>query len=129
LPWNWSWMSKNENLTMEFIEKHPDKPWDWDDVSRNPNITLEDIEKHPNLIFGWICMNPNLTIEFIEKHIKNISRPDFSQNTFQYCKTISRKHMKNFIKNKIDIVKSSLFQCTNICTNVINVISAYCSFM
>ncbi len=27
--------SLNPNLTMEFIEKHPNKPWDWFGISRN----------------------------------------------------------------------------------------------
>ena len=46
-PWNWNWMSCNSNITMEFIEKYSDKPWDWDWISSNPNITIEIIEKYP----------------------------------------------------------------------------------
>ena len=32
---------------MEFIEKYLDKPWNWYYIPRNPNITMEIIEKHP----------------------------------------------------------------------------------
>ena len=35
------------DITMEFIEEHPEKPWDWSGISVNPNITMEIIEKHP----------------------------------------------------------------------------------
>jgi hypothetical protein len=31
---------------MEMIEKHPEKPWNWDWISRNPNITIEFIENN-----------------------------------------------------------------------------------
>ncbi len=44
--WNWFSISRNPNITMEFIEKHLDKPWDWYGISCNPNITIKDIEKH-----------------------------------------------------------------------------------
>ena len=38
----------NPNLTIEIIEKHPNKDWDWSSISQNPNITMEFIEKHSN---------------------------------------------------------------------------------
>ena len=34
--------SNNPNLTIEFIEKHPDKSWDWYCISSNPNLTMGD---------------------------------------------------------------------------------------
>ena len=37
---------------MEIIEKYPDKPWDWVEISRNPNITIEFIEKYPKT-WNW----------------------------------------------------------------------------
>ena len=71
-PWNWGWngISRNPNITMEIIEKHPEKPWDWNGISRNPNITMEFIERYPEKPWSWywISKNPNITMEFIEKH-------------------------------------------------------------
>ena len=32
---NWDNISGNPNLTMEFIEKYPNKPWSWTAISRN----------------------------------------------------------------------------------------------
>ena len=31
-PWNWEWISRNPNLSMEMIEKYPDKPWDLESI-------------------------------------------------------------------------------------------------
>ena len=51
-------ISCNPNITMEMIEKHPEKPWDWNGISCNPNITMEMIEKHINKIkFGYLSDN------------------------------------------------------------------------
>ena len=43
---------------MEIIEKYPDKPWSWFGVSKNPNITIEFIEKHiDKIIFQHLSEN------------------------------------------------------------------------
>ena len=45
-------MSENPNITIEFIEKHPNEEWCWGSILQNPNITMENImeiiEKYPN---------------------------------------------------------------------------------
>ena len=68
--WDWYGISFNPNVTMDFIDKHPEKPWDWCYVSNNPNLTMEFVEKHPDKPWNWGCIsdNPNLTMEFVEKH-------------------------------------------------------------
>ena len=38
-------ISDNPGMTIEFIEKYPDKPWDWDSLSCNKCTTIEFIEK------------------------------------------------------------------------------------
>ena len=69
-PWNWNAISKNPNITMNFIEKYQDKPWIWDCIYINPNITMDFIEKyqHKPCNWKWISMNKNITIEFVEKY-------------------------------------------------------------
>ena len=44
--WNWSYLSWNRNITMEFIEKYPSKPWDWDYISWN-QIYYGNYRKQP----------------------------------------------------------------------------------
>ena len=52
IPWYWPYISKNTNLTMDFVEnhinKHIDSDSDWDllEVARHHNFTPEPIMKH-----------------------------------------------------------------------------------
>ena len=68
--WNWFFVSGNPNLTIEFIEDHPKYNWNWQEVSRNPNLTMEFIKAHPNYNWDWYCVskNPIITMEFFEAH-------------------------------------------------------------
>ena len=45
--------SYNPNITMEIVEKYPDKPWNWYRISCNPNITMEIVEKYPDKPWDW----------------------------------------------------------------------------
>ena len=65
---DWHCISINPNITMEMIEKYPDKPWNWEYISYNPNITMEIIEKYPEKPWVWwgISQNPNITIEIVD---------------------------------------------------------------
>ncbi|MDD4930569.1 MAG: hypothetical protein PHG66_00240 [Candidatus Colwellbacteria bacterium] len=40
-------MSKNPNITPEFVLAHPEIPWNWYMLSNNPSITPEFILTHP----------------------------------------------------------------------------------
>ena len=83
-------ISSNPNLTLEWIEKYPDKDWDWGiyGISSNQNLTLEWIEKYPNKKWYWgyggISSNPSITLEIIEKYINKIDFKVLSSNTFEY---------------------------------------------
>ena len=71
--WDWWGISENPNITMEFVEKYLDKPWSWEYMSRNPNITMEFVEKFQDKPWNWRYMsnhmsNPNIAMEFIEKY-------------------------------------------------------------
>ena len=59
----------NPNLTIEMINKYPNKNWNWWEISCHENITMDIIEKYPNKPWDWkgISCNPNLTLEFIKK--------------------------------------------------------------
>ena len=88
------WTFSNPNITMEIVEKYPDKPWDWYEFSYNPNITMEIVEKYPDKPWNWygfhviqislwkllkniqinhgigteFSYNPNITMEIVEKY-------------------------------------------------------------
>ena len=46
-------ISENPNITMEFIEAHPEYKWNWSNVSYNPNLTIEFIGSHPQYPWDW----------------------------------------------------------------------------
>ena len=53
---------------MEIIEKYPNKPWNWDYISKNPNITIEFIEKYIDKICFKNLSENTFTLE--KKRIK-----------------------------------------------------------
>ena len=52
-PWNWEYLSKNENITVDFIKNNLEKPWNWKYLSKNPNITWEFIENNLDKDWDW----------------------------------------------------------------------------
>ena len=45
--WDWSWLSRNPNITFDHVLQYPEKPWDWLCLSRNRNITLDHVLENP----------------------------------------------------------------------------------
>ena len=39
-PCDWTELSKNPNITIEFIKHNINKQWDWAELSKNKNITF-----------------------------------------------------------------------------------------
>ena len=72
--WDWSNISSNTEITMEFVKNNPNKNWFWISLSENQNIKLEDIYNNINFLhWNYISKNPNLTLEFINN---NINKPE-----------------------------------------------------
>ena len=69
---------------MEFIKANPDLPWDWSRISANPNLTIEFIEENLDKQWNWehISENPNINVKFIKSNISNIDFCKLSINTF-----------------------------------------------
>ena len=59
---NWQGVSANPNITMKFIEEHPEYKWNWHWVSYNSNLT-RFIEAHLDYegIEGEVSRNSNIT--------------------------------------------------------------------
>ena len=66
-PLDYDYISYNQNITVEFIEKHIDKPWNWNNLSENPNITVNFLKKYIDKDWDWssLSSNKNITLEFI----------------------------------------------------------------
>jgi hypothetical protein len=60
-------LTKNKNVTMDFIDKHPEIEWNWFGIHENPNLTMDYILAHPEIKWFWqvIAKHPNITMEMI----------------------------------------------------------------
>lgn len=59
---------RKPNQLVQLLTMFPDKPWNWSTLSCNPNITMEWIMAHLDSSYAWewvrVCENPNLTMQF-----------------------------------------------------------------
>lgn len=94
LCWNWSFISDNKSITIDFARQYVDQlswerlsdnttftltdicnnldlPWDWKGLSNSPSITMEFVDMNLHLDWDWDNMthNPNLTIRYIIDHL------------------------------------------------------------
>lgn len=79
---DWYYISVDESVTWDFIQKHPTYKWNIFGVSRNPNVTLDIINTNPEYDWDWsgVSLNPNITPEFIEKNWDKINWKFLSKN-------------------------------------------------
>jgi hypothetical protein len=77
LPWDWTGISMNPTITIEFVKKYLDILLQNDEstmimyfISSNYNITTDDIIANPDMQWDWcgVSGNPNVTVEFIDEH-------------------------------------------------------------
>ena len=68
---DWFNVSRNPNLQLTWLERFSEKPWDWNDISRNPNLQIKWLETYLYTHFRWklyiISTNPNLQLKWIER--------------------------------------------------------------
>lgn len=78
--WNWEEISANPAVTLDYIEQHPTFPWCWSSFSSNSNITMDHVEKHPSKPWCWIGLskNPNISLDYMREH------PEKPWDSFQY---------------------------------------------
>lgn len=76
IDWDWGFngLSRNEFITVEFVEKHLDKPWQWGEygLSSNPNMTMKFIERHMDKPWDYgkygLSSNLCITTEFVNRY-------------------------------------------------------------
>lgn len=79
--WNWYELSRNSNITWEFIQANPNKSWNQYALSINPNITWEITKENKNIQWDFygLSFNPNITWEIIQAN-PNLRWSQFSTN-------------------------------------------------
>jgi len=88
LPWNYSCVSANPNVNIQFVLDNPNEKWDWNELSRNPGIKMKDINDHPELPwnFKFVSANPNITEKFIHENFRKIDFDMLSENKLTQMK-------------------------------------------
>ena len=91
---DWTQISKNPNLTYEYVQQNSNFPWDWIELSRHPNISvniiLDNVHEqwnwkyvsyNPTLVWKQVVDNPDLTWNWvaISAHL-NITWETISQH-------------------------------------------------
>lgn len=78
INWDMKMLSKNPNLTTNFLMDHIDWDWDWYHISLHPMITPDFVRANSNTLpFDWFGMmkNPSIPIEFIIETIDKYAWP------------------------------------------------------
>jgi hypothetical protein len=114
-----NWLTKNPNLTPEFIQKTwPNEGKSYLGQNPNPKILAYLLENFPEFTVGAhtarynIAKNPNLTEELMEKYWKNWDYDDIAQNPHVSPDTM-KKHWVNLkpYANSYISENPSLFPC------------------
>lgn len=117
----WKQICLNPNLTIEFVEAHPDYPWSSKYLSGNPIFTIEYIEAHPEKEWDWryISQNPNLRLQHLEKYDDKLDwhyildRTDLvKENLEQFMKMIDRKFFSTPQPENIFITDTVLYNAS-----------------
>lgn len=72
--WSWEAISRNPNITMDFILKNREFPWKFEYISENPNLNMEMIKMFPKENFNFNAISLNSNISFVDI-IKNNEFP------------------------------------------------------
>jgi len=74
---------KNKNMTLEFIENHPEIPWSYWELSRCNYITENFVEKNIEEKWNWhvLSENINFSLNFLNKYNKKIKFSKIAFNT------------------------------------------------
>ena len=91
--WNYSGLSFNPNVTIEYIMENKDKPWNWFYVSGNANLTPDFIENNLDLKWEWF--------ECISENEMNLGKKKWiDQKRLEIIKAFQiQRHWRNCISN------------------------------
>ena len=101
-PWHWHRLSRNPNITLEFIQNNPDKHWNWRNVSTNLNITWEIIQNNPDKPWDWSCLSMNYFHK--NKNLRFVMARKIQRmyRTYKYRKFVKRCALRYHIKCLIE---------------------------
>ena len=113
-------ISRNESLTITFLEKYLDDKWDWYELSQNKAIPLDYIDKTAHIgkykwVWSEVANHPLMTEEFVKKYKHKSLNFDFNFNTcLELHKCLSDRYVEENLSNKIKHGHSTLAQTRSI---------------
>jgi hypothetical protein len=71
IPWDYSYLSRNLDVSWDIVQLNIDKNWCYKNLSINPNITWEIIEKHNDKRWCYTSLskNPNITWDIVNDNL------------------------------------------------------------
>ncbi len=110
LPWDFHAFSTNPNVSLDVVLRHENSwmssYWDWSSLSKNENITFEDVKNNIHLPWDWSMLSQNPNIVKLSS-LKHFDSDDWSNLNWS---SISKTLVFDFDKeSKQDILKNYLF--------------------
>ena len=67
IEWCWRELSRNANIPVQTILSTPHHTWGWKSLSSHPGLTWTDVQANPNQGWSWFCLSqhPNITVQTI----------------------------------------------------------------
>ena len=76
------WFSRCNKDIMQDVKRYPHFPWDWNEVSKNENITEEFVMENLNKIDkNSVCWNKAISIEFFTRDLSRWRKNEIAYNT------------------------------------------------
>ena len=95
---NWCWHNiYNDENIMKFIKKCPNKPWDWSIISGNYYLVIDWVDKYPNKPWDWGKISKN----YVSSFYVNNKKTNFETYS-QLVKTAIDIHNQNDHQDLLD---------------------------
>lgn len=126
IRWDWTYLSKEGPINIDFVVRHPKQRWVWKLLTKNPNITLNDILSTPHL--PWhkpsIGGNKHLTYEYAVEHFYQIGC-HLSDNMLVAHDLNDPKNVERAKQEKRKFITSA----TGMVLDLAEIIAIYCGYL
>jgi hypothetical protein len=92
IRWNYKLLSRNPNITLNYIARNPTKNWDYNFMSYNPNISAEFIKSNIDQKWNWLAISSVISLNDI------INNPELPWN-YTYVSTNPNVNIKFILSN------------------------------
>lgn len=109
LPWDWEFVARNPNITLEFIFKYQDKfkETNYMNLGGTKHITIQDIKTYPAIFWNKLTLsnNPNLTLDFVLDDVGDLNNY-WNWINIMKCPNIKVQDVLKFNKDHPNVFKN-----------------------